>query len=245
MYNLEIIHPAIFPADITSGVTLKNPGANNGRGFSISVTGEFDESTVEQSRELLARNLDTDLERLHFQNQVHSDTIKLIPDESNIFESDGMITNRTGDILCISIADCCAILCYDIENIAIGAFHSGWRGTQLNIASKGIKAMSENFGTKPENLLVYLSPCASVTNYEVGEEFATYFPGFTQRGRDGKFYFDNTGKITSQLKEAGVPESNIEISDACTILFKEYHSYRRDKEKSGRMAAFIGLKELA
>ena len=34
---------------------------------------------------------------------------------------------------------------------------------------------------------------------------------------------------------------HIEKSDICTIENSDYHSFRRDKEFSGRMAAFIGM----
>ncbi|MFA5403809.1 MAG: laccase domain-containing protein [Ignavibacteria bacterium] len=40
----------------------------------------------------------------------------------------------------------------------------------------------------------------------------------------------------------GVREENIEVSDFCTYKEKDlFHSYRRDKDKSGRMLGVIGL----
>ncbi len=46
------------------------------------------------------------------------------------------------------------------------------------------------------------------------------------------------------LLENGVPEMNIEKSELCTFEAKGMlHSYRRDKEKSGRGFAVIMMKD--
>ncbi|MGB9911954.1 MAG: polyphenol oxidase family protein, partial [Candidatus Kapaibacteriota bacterium] len=95
----------------------------------------------------------------------------------------------------------------------------------------------------PRNLLVYISPLASGKRYEVGEDVAKLFPLSTIPTPNGKYFFDNRKEIIYQLKETGVEEKNIEYSPLCTISNTNLHSYRRDKEKSGRMAAFIGLKK--
>ena len=42
--------------------------------------------------------------------------------------------------------------------------------------------------------------------------------------------------------DCGVLEANIEVSAECTMSSYELHSFRRDKEKSGRMSAFIMMK---
>jgi copper oxidase (laccase) domain-containing protein len=45
-----------------------------------------------------------------------------------------------------------------------------------------------------------------------------------------------------QLEQAGVPESNFDISGLCTFCGTEnFHSWRRDREASGRMVAVIGI----
>ena len=56
-----------------------------------------------------------------------------------------------------------------------------------------------------------------------------------------KYLFDNSLQILLQLLDCGIIRDNIQISDICTITNKNYHSYRRDKERSGRMAGFIGM----
>jgi polyphenol oxidase len=40
----------------------------------------------------------------------------------------------------------------------------------------------------------------------------------------------------------GVPETNIEVSESCTICNADtFHSYRRDGNESGRMMGIIGM----
>jgi copper oxidase (laccase) domain-containing protein len=46
----------------------------------------------------------------------------------------------------------------------------------------------------------------------------------------------------AQLLEAGLPRSAMEVSTLCTITESSLlHSFRRDKERSGRMMAVLGL----
>jgi copper oxidase (laccase) domain-containing protein len=47
--------------------------------------------------------------------------------------------------------------------------------------------------------------------------------------------------IKRQLLDAGLQEENISVDTGCTMSDESYHSFRRDKERSGRMLAFIGF----
>lgn len=232
-----IIHvPEIFPKDkITAGLVH---GVN-----SPSFTGKsLDDATKQANRQLLADHLNINMSNLLFQRQVHGDTIRIITPDYTESESDALISDIPSTIINASIADCLAILLFDPTKSVVSAVHSGWKGTQLNIAGKAIAKMQDSFNTNPENLLVYLSPCASEANYEVGEEFSAIFPNFTKRYPDGKLHFDNRSAVLDQLTDAGIMTTNIENHDECTIANTKYHSYRRDKELSGRMTTFIGLK---
>ena len=128
-------------------------------------------------------------------------------------------------------------------NDVISGIHSGWRGTKLNIVNKGIKIMNDKFNSKPKQLLVYISPCASGNNYEVEYDVAQYFPNSVSKINDKKYLYDNRSEIYNQLLDARIKKENIESSKICTIDNLNYHSFRRDGNKSGRMSAFIGLKK--
>lgn len=243
--KIRIHKPSIFQNyNIIAGVTETNYHLFT-KGFSIFPAGIYNDSEVEYFRLILANNLNLKRENLVFQKQVHKDEIRVITqaNKSLIDVSDGMITNLKNMVLNVTIADCAGILVYDGINQAVGAFHSGWRGTQLNIAAKGIRKMTEIFNSEPESLLVWVSPCASQKNYEVGFDVAQYFSEkYLVQIANDKFLLDIKACIRDQLISEGVIEKNIEISDICTIEDKKFHSYRRDRSLSARMSAFIGIR---
>jgi purine-nucleoside/S-methyl-5'-thioadenosine phosphorylase / adenosine deaminase len=228
--------------DLIFGVTQKNQDIFPPFGFSISNADIYNDEEIATQRRYFADYLGVEFDKMKFQKQVHGNRIRIIDENSEQEDSDGMMTNIKGIVLNVTIADCGGILIYDPKNEAIAALHSGWRGTQQNIANKGIKMMQNEYGSRPNDLLVYLSPCASGEKYEVGWDVAKYFPDSIKQISSEKYLFDNKHEIFNQLLAVGVAEDNIEISDICTISDTNYHSYRRDKEKSGRMSAFIGMK---
>jgi len=241
--NFNILIPEIFPKDrIISGVTKRNLSLFPDKGFTISNQDVFTENEIEQHRRFLAGKLGVEFEQMKFQKQVHKTDIQIATSNTpNGLESDGMITSEHGIILNVSIADCLAILMFDPINRVIAAVHSGWKGTKESITDKCINILIKKFNSKPNELIVYLSPCASGRNYEVGYDVAKYFPETTQQISKSKYLFDNQKEVLNQLIRAGVKESNVESSSICTIENNEYHSFRRDRDKSGRMSAFIGI----
>lgn len=77
--------------------------------------------------------------------------------------------------------------------------------------------------------------------YEVGQDVYAQLTAHCKPLAGGKWLFDNHQAIQQQLAVCGVLKSNITRDDACTISDITYHSFRRDKERSGRMLAFIGF----
>ena len=104
--------------------------------------------------------------------------------------------------------------------------------------------MLQEFGSKPDELYAFIGPSAGQCCYEVGEDVAQRFDAEFVSRRNGKFYLDIKKANEEQLRNAGVPGTNIEVHEDCTICRTElYHSYRRDGDKSGRMMAIIGLSQ--
>ena len=184
--------------------------------------------------------------------QTHTNKIINITDEITDYtyeEVDGFITNRKDVALFTFYADCLPIFVYDKRNAVIGVWHSGWQGSYKEIMSNGINLMKKEYGTNPEDLIVGLGIGISIDNYEVGVEFYNKFVekfGIEDeriersfiKGEGDKYFFNNTefNKITA-LK-LGIKEENLVISNENTWN-EEFHSYRRDREKSGRAAGII------
>lgn len=238
---IDILKPSIFPDNIIAGVATGY--ISDFKKISYFETSFFDSQSTKLSRKLLESSYENEITRFYYQKQIHSDIIIVI-NSGNIdlkAESDAIISNTPGILFNVSVADCQAILMYDSVNKVIAAVHSGWKVTNLNIVGNTISKMKDTYDTKTKDLLVYLSPSACVDNYEVGKEFTSIFPDTTIRIK-GKYFFDNRKEILKQLLESGVLKNNIESNKECTITNNRYHSYRRDKNTSGRMSAFIGIR---
>jgi polyphenol oxidase len=179
-------------------------------------------------------------DELAFLKQVHGNDI-LFVDRPGLYDgADGLITNVPDLTLGILVADCAAVLAVDPENAIIGAFHAGWRGAVNGIVEHGITKM-RLLGA--QNIHLWMSPCISTSSFEVGEEVAEQFPSeFVVRQGYDKPHVDLKGYIREQILKMKIPAHNIQTDHRCTVENKMFHSFRRDKNLSGRMMAFISIK---
>ena len=99
-----------------------------------------------------------------------------------------------------------------------------------------------DFNCKPENLICYLSPSISKSNYIVGPEVAQQFDLRYIMPVGDKFLL-NISKINYDiLLNSGVKPQNIQLSKLCTYEYSTVlHSYRRDGKRSGRSLGVISM----
>ena len=155
--------------------------------------------------------------------QVHGNAISLVttPDLAPIQAVDGMICNTPGVMIGIYVADCCAVYLADQKTGAFGIVHSGKKGTELDITGVAIEAMQKSLGSRPEDLVVQLSPCIRPPAYEV----------------------DFAAEIRAQAQARGVLPENIHDEKICTSSdLTKYYSYRIEMGRTGRMLALLGRK---
>ncbi|HMQ79073.1 MAG TPA: peptidoglycan editing factor PgeF [Ignavibacteria bacterium] len=179
-------------------------------------------------------------------NQIHSDGVSIVTKPGLYPNTDALITSQKGLNLVISVADCMPVMIYDESNHVIANIHSGWRGTQKNIAGKTISIMKTDFHSKPAELIIFMGPAISKPNFEVDKDVADMFPAeyvSPKPNSEGKFIVDTGRMVYESLLAAGVPAKNIEQFPGCTYDTPNLHSYRRDKSGSGRMFAVLGMKE--
>lgn len=213
------------------------PGLNLGLN-----TGE-EETIVLRNRALLLNEIGIDDDQIAFATQVHGTNIEVIHKGGTYENTDALVTNTPTLALAIQVADCAAVLLGDTENRVIGAAHAGWRGAASNIIPKTISKM-KSLGADPKYMSAFISPCISQENFEVGEEVASQFPDeFIDRSNFKKPHVDLKSFIRQQLLEMGMFDSKIELNKHCTISDERFYSYRRQKEKSGRMMGVIKLNE--
>ena len=200
--------------------------------------------------------------------QIHGDTIAVIDrgiydDEAasgeddraigrkiRVPDTDGAVTNLEGVLLTTVHADCLPVYFYDPVKGAIGLVHSGWRGTNLGIAPKCVRVMTEEYGSNPADVHSFIGPgiCKDCfeTGPEVRDEFMKHWPFIDDFAvpKGEKFYIDLKGIVKRQLLDAGLDEESIEVTDHCTYHEPElFCSYRREGGTYMRMGAGLCIKK--
>lgn len=205
----------------------------------------FNKNTIEGINNLNNLKVWFNLSEIGYLNQIHSDSVHLY--DGIIHDGDAILTDKKGVGIGVFTADCVPILIYDKKTGAIGAVHSGWKGTFKCIIVKAIHKMTEVYNTRIEDISVYIGPHNMECCYEVGKELIDKFLG-------QKIYKDSkisTGMnlsmqdcIIKQLQGLGVKSSQIHTLDICTFCNKKnsLYSYRKSAEKDGRMFSFIFIK---
>jgi polyphenol oxidase len=224
----------------------------NGDGleFTLSFSSSPDKEQIRTNRRALARAIGVEPGKLIFPSQVHLTRIVTVTTETQkeeLMETDALITAERGICIAVMSADCVPVLLYDRKNNIAGAVHSGWRGTVARILEKTLRRMSEEFGTQGEDLIAGIGPSVCMESYEVGEEVVNsvnraFGEGTSlmipQANNKAKLDLWKANKI--QLLEFGVKESEIEISDLCTVKNND-HFFSARKGDTGRFAAGIML----
>jgi YfiH family protein len=230
-------------------VTARNSN-QQGKEFTLSFSSSPDQDEIRSNRALLADAMGVDKNHLYFPSQVHKTRIVNVmrnTSKQEVMETDALITNQKGLCIAVMSADCVPILLYDKKNKAVGAVHSGWRGTVARILEKTLHQMQASFGTRGEDLIAGIGPSVSQDSYEVGEEVVNEIEqafGSTNElmlaRPNNKAKLDLWKANSIQLAEFGVPPSQIEISDLCTVKNND-HFFSARKGDSGRFAAGIML----
>ena len=171
-------------------------------------------------------------------NQVHSNKILVVDKSGNYGDADGIITSPLDNlVLLIKTADCIPIFIYDNITRNYGIVHAGWRGVKKKIHLKAIEKFI-GLGSHKNNLNFVMGPSIKACCYEVGAEMLDYF-GTSVIEKNGSFFLDLNKSVTSDFVNIGIVKDKIKIDSICTYENKNLHSFRRDREKSGRMLSFI------
>jgi YfiH family protein len=222
----------------------------NGKEFTLSFSSLPDKEEIRNNRKQLAAALDISADKLFFPSQVHKTRIVNVTSDTKteeLMETDALITNNPGLCIAVMSADCVPILLFDKTNNALGAVHSGWRGTVAKILEKTLQQMHSSFGTRGEDLIAGIGPSVCQDSYEVGEEVVNEVVNsfespqqllIARPGNKAKLDLWKANKM--QLLKFGVPESAIEISELCTVR-NNNHFFSARKGDSGRFAAGIML----
>jgi len=252
--GLCVVHSPMlsqFP-ELIHCFTTRRIFKNSGSGVLDELNLSLSDENFPTNFELFAKSTGLNPNKCVFSHQTHTKNVKVVTSEDigepywnrKLREVDGLITNERGLFLVTTYADCMPIIAYDPLKKVVGAAHSGWRGTLLEIGKELILKMNEEFGCNPEELFVTVGPSIGPDSFEVGNDVATEF--FIKFGKDvirekgEKVYVDLWKALEITLKSVGI--IHLEFSNIDTYKHTEYfYSYRKEKTKK-RFAAVVGIK---
>lgn len=212
---------------VVHGCVMRHGGASSGHLESLNLGRHVGDKTenVNSNFKKVADALS--LPKIASGKIVHGSNVTEIGDVTTPL-SDGLMTRMPELAICMSQADCQAVIFYDPVNHVLSNVHSGWRSSVLNIYDITVKSMQKAFGSKPEDLLVCISPCLGPDS----SEFINYKQELPEAFWDFQvkpFYFDFWAISEWQLRGAGVLPHHIQIAKIDTRTSDDFFSYRRDK----------------
>ncbi len=244
----EFDHISWNPApEVKAAFSLKNPKWNTGSkipGLNLGYNTSEDDAITTENRTAWIMSAGADPKLTSWGIQVHQNHVQIVEQPGVFPNTDALVTNKPGYSLAIFVADCAAVLLADPQAGVIGAAHAGWKGAVADIVPRTIAEMI-SLGAKAESLQAFISPCISQAKFEVGDEVAQQFPAqFVDTSRE-KPHVNLKGFVEHQLKEAGLLDSSIEVAVGCTVSDAHaFYSFRREKDRSGRMMALITLEKI-
>ena len=165
---------------------------------------------------------------------------------------DGLITDEPGLLLGTFYADCVPLYFVDPVHRAIGLSHSGWRGTVARMGAVTLRAMSDAFGSRPQDVVCAIGPSICQACYEVSEDVAEQFLAEFSGADETLLYSTGGGKYQLNLWEAnrrvllesGILPEHLQITDLCTCCNPHnLFSHRYTGGRRGNLGAFLMLNE--
>lgn len=253
--------PAWAEMGVDAVFTAKDGGFSENEFASLNMAlhvGDNEEAVIKNRFQVL-NILNTGLENMVCSEQVHGTNIAVVGEEhlgkgayqysSAIKETDAMVTDVPNICLTTFYADCFPIFIFDPHKRAVGIAHSGWKGTMELIGVKTVKVMQQEFGCSLDDIQVFIGPgidrCCFEISADLGVRVKEKFADFNNILTPWKkgFLWDLPNTIRQALLNLGIRDDHIIVSQLCTSCNNEdFFSYRREKGKTGRMAAIIRLR---
>lgn len=230
---------------IAHGISTRSGGVSEGRCASLNTSYSVGDATerVDENLKRLAGTLGSEPGDLFWAYQVHGRAVTRVEEGSEPRpRGDVLITNGQRHTLLLRYADCTPVLLADTRQRAVGIVHAGWRGSAVRAASAAVEALTEAFGSRPEDIVAGIGPAIGPCCYEVGQDVKEAF------GADRAHLFEDThldlwSANREALMEAGVPSEQIEVAEICTQCQSErFFSHRANGgQPAGRFAGLIRI----
>ncbi len=244
--------------DVIAAVTTRNGGVSRPPYNSLNLGDNTDDApyNVEGNRSTFLREFDVPLHHLLLVKQVHGCDVVVV-DSANYdvshfreVEADAVITNQSGLMLGMLVADCYPVLLFDVGRRVIAAVHVGWRGCAAGLVGKVVVSMRQEFGCCGGDIRAFVGPGIGAAHYQVGRDvrdaFRSGVGNWEQVAEEvdiDQWRLDLCRSIQLQLEQAGVSAGNCDVSGLCTWEHRElFFSHRRDAGQTGRQMGFVMLR---
>ncbi|UUU21360.1 peptidoglycan editing factor PgeF [Streptomyces sp. DSM 40750] len=203
-----------------------------------------DADAVTTNRELAAKSLDLEPDRVVWMNQVHGADVAVVEGpwgSDGIPSVDAIVTTRRGLALAVLTADCVPVLLADPVAGVAAAAHAGRPGMVAGVVPAAVRAMT-GLGADPARIVARTGPTVCGRCYEVPDamraEVASVEPAAYAETSWGTPSVDVCAGVHAQLERLGVHDR--EQSPVCTLESRDHFSYRRDRA-TGRLAGYVWL----
>lgn len=176
-------------------------------------------------------------------HQKHTDVCVPSSPDSGETIADAHFSEEANVALVVKTADCIPLLAYSKKQNLILAVHAGWRGVENQITAKSFVL------AHMQEAEVFVGPHILQKSFEVDldvkEQLEKVYLQHTEKpdaqvflSRDNKFYIDLKTIVKNQIQSVAIPFHLHELT-IDTVSDTRLHSYRRDKQTSGRNLSFI------
>ena len=252
--DVAYLEPASLSQDdpLRCAFTLRHAGTS-GRVLNLSFDrGQRAEVAANRQRVLQAMGLGR--MALHAVRQVHGSQVCVV-DEATVqrglhgIEADALVTTLPATPLGVLVADCLPIIVYGFAPPVLAVIHAGRMGTYHRIVHHVLEVIRDRVGTEPGQLRAILGPAIGVCCYRL--DLRAVGP-FQQRFSDWQDFFipcdaqhwrmDLLAANKTQLQSAGVPASQVDAADICTVCHhQQLFSHRAEGEEAGRGMGIASL----
>ncbi|MGH3255895.1 MAG: peptidoglycan editing factor PgeF [Streptosporangiaceae bacterium] len=228
--------PALAVSGADAVVTARTGGVSDGpyATLNLSLSVGDDPALVLENRRRLAQALGAGQEDFVFARQVHGSGVRVVGEadagsgafslDDAIPDADALVTRSPGVLLAILTADCVPIVLHDPVAGVLACVHAGWRGTVARVSAAALAAM-QTLGSRPSQVIAGVGPAASPARYQVGADvhqavtaaFGAAAADFIRPdAAPDRWLLDLWAANRFVLREAGVPEAQIHVTDLPT-----------------------------
>lgn len=208
------------------------------------------EVLIEENKRLICNYLNIGENDLVSPTQTHSSNVEIAQVGQSFYsDTDGLVLTNYEQAVYLNFADCTPLIFYDSKQNISAVSHAGWRGTAGMIAVKTVQKMIEKFGSQISDIKCAIGPAISFCCYNVGKDVYNQLISTVKNSgglyeiRNGDIFVDLKNINTRQLVEFGVPTSNIDVCEYCTVCNNDlFFSYRKENATTSRHSAMVRLK---